>query len=246
MGREQLAPYATVSIRDVNVTSVTGSRGAFRVGLDEGTVGARRVLICTGMVDKPPDIEGFRQAWGTSIFQCPYCHGWENRDRAWGFLARAEEAAHVLPFAVMARAWTANLTVFTGGAVELPPEARLLLERAGIRVRSEAVRRLVHQHGKLALVELADGTQVPCEVLFAHPPQKQVDLVHALGLALDEHGFVQVDAMMKQTSIPGIHAAGDLTTQMQAAIAAAASGTHAASAINMNVMMELVEQGALE
>lgn len=246
IGREQLVPYGLVSTREVNVVSVTGTRGAFQVTLPGEAVQARRVLICTGMVDQLLPMEGFREAWGTSIFQCPYCHGWENRDRAWGYLARAADAAHVLPFAVMARAWTRNVTVFTHAEVELPEDTRSVFQRAGIHAAPQRIARLVQQQGVLSSVELADGTRVPCDALFAHPPQAQVALVQALGLALDEHGFVQVDPMRKETSVPGIYAAGDLTTRMQAAISAAAAGTQAAAAINGDVMMERATQGALE
>jgi thioredoxin reductase len=81
-------------------------------------------------------------------------------------------------------------------------------------------------------MELADGSMVDCDVLFAHPKQRQVTLVGELGLGLDEHGFVAVDPMTRRTSIPGVYAAGDLTTRMQGAIFAAAAGTQAAVVIN--------------
>jgi thioredoxin reductase len=82
-------------------------------------------------------------------------------------------------------------------------------------------------------------------VLFTHPPQGQVELVRSLGLALDDHGFVQVDPMKRETSIPGIYAAGDLTTRMQAAIYAAAAGSQAAAMINMELTGELASSGSL-
>ena len=66
----------------------------------------------------------------------------------------------------------------------------------------------------------------------------------ALGLALDEHGFVQVNAMM-QTSRAGIYAAGDLTTMLQAAMAAASAGMMAAVSLNRELTMELAAAGAL-
>jgi thioredoxin reductase len=82
-------------------------------------------------------------------------------------------------------------------------------------------------------------------VLFTHPPQRQVELVRALDVALDGDGYVQVDPMKRETSIPGIYAAGDLTTRMQAAIIAAASGNHAAAMINMDLTAELASSRLL-
>jgi len=98
----------------------------------------------------------------------------------------------------------------------------------------------------LEAVELSGESRIACEVLFAHPPQLQVELVQALGVALDGDGFAQVDPMSRETSVPGVFAAGDLTTRMQAAVAAAASGMQAAAAINVQTMMDLAAGGALQ
>lgn len=245
LGRRDLATYPSVEVRDVVVESITGTRGAFRVQLASGAVEARRILLCTGMVDEMLPIEGFRELWGQGIYQCPYCHGWEVRDRPWGYLAREAEAGHMLPFSLMIRAWTPSVTVFTNGPFDIPADARAKLDKAGVRVETAAIRRLVNRDGHLDGVELATGVTVPCEALFAHPPQHQVGLVKSLGLALDEHGFVRTDPMMRETSVAGIYAAGDLTTRMQAAIAAAASGMQAAAVINGELTMELATNGEL-
>jgi thioredoxin reductase len=245
IGRQQLATYPNVETRDVRVESISGTRGAFQVRLTSGNVEARRILLCTGMVDEMLPIEGFREFWGRGIFQCPYCHGWEIQDRRWGYLGKAADAAHFLPFSLMARAWTRDLVVFSGDTFEVPSEARVTLDAAGIRLVTARVVRLLGQDQRLEAVELADGTQVACEVLFTHPPQQQVELVLQLGLALGDDGFVQVDAMKRETSVPGIYAAGDLTTRMQGAIHAAASASQAAAAINAELTMELATSGAL-
>ncbi len=245
VGLQQLTAYPNVETRNVRVESITGTRGAFHVTLTSGTVQARRILLCTGMVDELLPIEGFRELWGHAIFQCPYCHAWEVQDRPWGHLVRAEDAQKFLHFSIVARAWTRDLVVYTGGAFAVPAETRATLHKAGIRLETAPIARLVMHEQRLEAVALANGTTVPCEVLFAHPPQRQVEQVRALGLTLDEHGFVQVDAMTRETSVPGIYAAGDLTTRMQGAIFAAAASTQAAAMINVELMMELATSGAL-
>jgi thioredoxin reductase len=245
IGREQLATYPSVEVRDVRVQSIAGARGGFRVDIGAPTVEARRVLLATGMIDELLPIEGFAELWGRSIFQCPYCHGWEVQDRRWGFLAREADAAHVVPFAIALRGWTRDMVVFTHGALELPAEARRQLDAAGVRLETRPVARLVARDQRLEAVALADGTPVPCDVLFAHPPQRHVDVVRALGVALDEHGYVRVDPMTRETSIPGVYAAGDLTTRGQAAIFASAAAMQAAAAINLELTMELATSGAL-
>ncbi len=245
IAREQLGKYPNVALRDVHVASITGDRGAFRIGFGAGFTEARRILLCTGMVDEMLPIEGFRELWGHAIFQCPYCHGWEVQDRPWGYLVGAEHAAMFLPFALQARAWTSDLVVYTNGVVDIPEVTRAALTAARIRLETAPIARL-RAHGKtLESVELESGVSVPCEVLFTHPAQRQVELVTTLGLAKDEHGYVQVDAMTRATSVPGIYAGGDLTTRMQGAAFASATAVHAAAMINHELTVELVTRGAL-
>jgi len=245
VAREQLSHYPNVVVRDELVGEVTGVRGAFQITAGSETVGARRVLLCTGMIDDMLPLEGFRELWGHAVVQCPYCHGWEARDRPWGYLVRAEHAAHLPMFALQLRGWTRDVCLFTNGELEVPAAARDLLVAAGVRIETARIGRLVAREHRLEAVELADGTRVDCELLFAHPPQQQVALVRALGVALEADGLVKVDPMSRETSLPGVFAAGDLTNRMQAAIAAAASGMQAAAMINLELTMELATSGAL-
>ncbi|AKV03955.1 Thioredoxin reductase [Labilithrix luteola] len=245
IGREQLRTYSNVEVSDVRVESITGERGAFRVELSSGLVEARRILLCTGMIDERLPIEGFRELWGTSIFQCPYCHGWEVQDRRWAYLARAADASHLMPFALQARGWSRDVSVVVADVFDIPQETRDRLKAAGIRLETSPVERLVARDGRLEAALLSDGTTVPMDVLFAHPPQRHVDLVTRLGLALDEAGFVQVDPMKRETSLPGIYAGGDLTTRMQGAVMASAAGVQAAAVLNVELTMELASSGKL-
>lgn len=245
IGRQQLESYPSVEIRDARIAGVTGSKGAFRVLVETETVEARRILLCTGLIDQMLPIEGFRELWGHGIFQCPYCHGWEVQNRPWGYLARAETAAHLVPFSILLRGWTSDVIAFSNGAFEVPEEARSQLKTAGVRLETAPVSRLVALENRLKAVELSDGTRVNAEALFTHPAQQQVELVQALAVALDDDGFVQIDPMKRETSIPGIYAAGDLTTRMQAAVAGAAAGMQAGAALNHDLTLELAAAGAL-
>lgn len=245
IAREQLGAYASVEFRGARVEEIGGSKGAFRAVVDSEIVEARRVLLCVGMIDELLPIAGFSELWGSSIFQCPYCHGFEVQNRPWGYLARAANSSHLHRFALQARGWTRDLVVFTQGEFEVPDETLSAFGAAKIRVETAPVIGLIGDDQGLVAVELSNGSRVPCEILFCHPPQRQVDLVNALGLALDDNGFVQIDPMLRGTSVPGIYAAGDLTTGLQGAILAAASGTHAAAGLNMELTMELATSGTL-
>jgi thioredoxin reductase len=238
IAREQLVAYPGVEARDVGVESITGARGAFRVALATGSVAARRVVLATGLIDELPSIEGFRALWGREIFQCPYCHGWEVRERRWGYLALEPEPLRHFP--VLMRAWTRHVVVFTGGAFEVPADVRAQFDAADIRLETRPVTRIrARETGRLEGVEVAEGGAIPCDALFAHPRQRQVALVDALGVALDDHGYVRIDPMTRETSVPGVYAAGDLATRMQGAILAAAAGMQAAAVLNHELTADL-------
>lgn len=243
VGREQLGRYPNVRVTSERVESITGARGAFGIALGTERVEARRVLLCTGMIDDVPSLEGVRELWGKAIFQCPYCHGWEAKEQRWGYLVREVDPRHFPAFPIMLRGWTREVAVFTNGA-EVSQSVRESLRAAGVRLETGRVARLRRGDERLEAVELEDGTAVACEVLFMHPAQRQVELVRALGVALDDDGFVRIDPMTRETSISGVYAAGDLTTRAQGAVLAAATGTQAATMINTELTLELATSGA--
>lgn len=254
IGRQQLEPYGNVEVRDVGVREITGERGAFRVRLDvDGGAGdggvvvmTSRILLCTGMIDEPPALDGMRELWGTSIFQCPYCHGWEVQDQRFAYLATHVEMLQ--QFAVFLRGWTNDIVVLTNGAFEIPPVVGASVIAGGVRIEERRIARLVasgESRDRLAAIEFIDGDSLERDVMFVHPAQRQVEVVRALGVALDDKGYVKVDEMTRETSIPGVYAAGDLTTQAQSAILSAAAGMRAAAMLNHALTMEMVAAGAL-
>ena len=233
--REQLARYPNVSFRDVQVDAIVGERGAFSIRLPDESIAARRIVLCVGMIDELLLIDGFSELWGSAIFQCPYCHGWEIRDRVWGYFASRLDQLH---FALLLAGWTDQLVVFWNGDAKLPSDQLEELRSANVRVETTPVVRFVARGSELERVEMRDGRSVACDAIFVHPPQRQVKLVESLGVTLNDGGYIWVDDTTRQTSIKGIYAAGDATTPRQAAILAAASGTYAALALNHELTRE--------
>jgi thioredoxin reductase len=241
IARDQLRPYEQVEVRNARVEAISREGAVFHVKTAAESVTARRALLCLGMVDELPAIPGYRKLWGKSVFQCPYCHAWEIKGRAFGYLAKAPTWVE---WALFLKGWTSDVTAFTNGAFEVPGETRAKLEQGRVRIEERRVTGLRAQADHLAAVELEGGAEVALDALFSHPPQRQAALVSALGLELDDLGFVRVDEH-QQTSVPGIYAAGDLTTMKQSAVLAAASGMLAASMLNHALTIELALAGEL-
>jgi thioredoxin reductase len=241
LAHEQLAEYECFTLReDTEVTDIERSDAGFTVIAGPARVTVRRVLLCVGVVDVLPDLPGYRELWGSGLFQCPYCHGWEVRDRPFGYLAPDTGCAD---WSILLRAWTKDLVVFTSGRFQVPDELRDELTRAGVRLEERPVVGLRAEDGVLAAVQLADGSEIAREVLFVRPPQQQTELVIRLGLDLDEPDLVHT--AQYETSIPGIFAGGDLMTHHHSAMAAAAAGAAAAHALDEGLTQEMVLGGML-
>ena len=43
-----------------------------------------------------PDVPGFAELWGDAVFHCPFCHGWDVRDRPVAVFAAPEVARYKL------------------------------------------------------------------------------------------------------------------------------------------------------
>ena len=142
------------------------NRRAFDVLLEDGQVlRTRRVLVTTGLRDEIPDVPGVRERWGRDLLHCPYCHGWEVRDRPLGVLGGTPEAvAH----AQLVREWTPDVVLFTHGAPLTADQREQLVARA-IGVVDGPVARLVVEDDRLTGVELASGQVVPRVAVFVRP-----------------------------------------------------------------------------
>ena len=134
IGREQLQPYGDVEYREARVVSVRGFDGAFEVVLENGeSLSARKLLLASGVSDELPETPGFRKFWGKGVFHCPYCHGWEVRDRPLAALNSGEAAAE---HAAMVLNWSPDLVLLTDGSPGPDEEGRRRLRALGVPVEA--------------------------------------------------------------------------------------------------------------
>jgi thioredoxin reductase len=239
----ELARYPNVQRRADRIEAVRSTDGVFTATLSAGElITARRVVLCTGMIDVPPDLPGMTQLWGKSVFQCPYCHGWEIQNQRFAYWASKVE---LLEFALLLRGWSRDVVVLTNGQFPVPEAATKRLADGCVTLDQRIIARLDGDGTHLRSIVFTAGDPMLRDVLFLHPPQRQVDIVANLGVQTDARGFVQVDDAYR-TSIPGVYAAGDLITERQAAIVAAAAGMRAAASLNQELTVELAIAGELD
>jgi thioredoxin reductase len=195
---------------------------------------SRFLLIATGVVDDLPAIPGLDDCYGQSVFHCPYCDGWEWRDRQ---LAVLGTGLHSGQLALSLKTWSPHVVLCSNGT-EVEASARQRLERNGIPVRTEAVTRLVHHEGLVSLLEFEVGVPLTCDAVFfttgQHP---QCDLAVRLGCQLNQRGTVDTGTL-SETNVPGVFVAGDASRDAQFVVVAAAEGIKAALAINQAMQKE--------
>ncbi|NML50633.1 NAD(P)/FAD-dependent oxidoreductase [Streptomyces sp. R302] len=237
-GRRELGAYG-VEVRPGEVTGAVRDGDGFALTLADGTaLSARRLVVATGLVDVLPEIEGLAGRWGRDALHCPYCHGWEVRDRSFGVIAHAAMPAHQ---ALMVSHWSPDVTLFLDGAALTEQDARLL-DAAGVRTVEGAVERIAVADDRLTGVRLADGRTVACEVVFAAATRlvARDGVLRQLGAELYETpfgSFVKVDETGR-TSVPGVWAAGNVTGPTEQVVNAASLGYRAGTVINGELLMD--------
>jgi thioredoxin reductase len=244
LSRDGMAPARLLEAGRAEVTGYGGEIVADRVErIDVGfgvhlaggrTLRARRVLVATGLRDELPDVSGLRERWARDVLHCPYCHGYEVRDRPLGVLG-------ALHLGLMLPQWSADV-VFFPHRTELAADEREQLLARGVHIADGEVTGLAVEGDALRGVELADGRVVPREVLFVGPRfVARDDLLAGLGCAVGEDGRVRTDPTGR-TSVPGVWAAGNVVDPRAQVVTAAGMGSAAAIALNADLVEEDVRR----
>jgi len=236
LGREELKSYETVKLLSLEVTDVQRLEKGFEVTLSTGElVRARKLLIATGVVDELPKIDGLDPLYGSSVFHCPYCDGWEMRDQPLAVYGKGENG---LGLALELLFWSKDLVLCTDGPSLLSAGDLERLAQHNIPVREEQILRLEGKDGVLEQVVFADGNIIPRRGMFFSTGQRQSsNLPEKLGCEFTEQGCVATGEY-EATNIPGLYVAGDASRLVQFVIVAASEGAQAAVAINKELMRE--------
>ena len=239
LGRRELAVFPSVEVRSGEVVAGHPVGGGYVLQLADGRrERTRRVLLATGMDYRPPTLPGLRELWGRSVFHCPFCHGWEVRDRPLAVLARGERAVHS---ALLLRNWSDDVVLLTDGPDGLDDDQRVRLAAANVAIDRREIAQLAACDGELEAVVFTDGERLPrAGVLVATTLHQRSGLAEQLGAGFGEstpvaRDPVQVDALYR-TAAPGVFAAGDVSAQMPQVAAAIAAGSLAAAAVAQSLI----------
>lgn len=232
---ESVAKYDTVDFcRDAVVDVSQDAKRSFQVVTGSGAIyRGRSLVIATGMVDELPEVPGAKECWGKSLIHCPYCHGYEFRDKP---TALWMSASNVVKMAPIIHGLSKDLTVITN--VETLEESDLKqLSDHNVPVIDSSIVGFEHIDGYLLSITLENDQKLPVEAVYIRPPlQQSLEWTKLLpGLEMVS-GYLKVDSD-HGTNIEGVFAAGDCTTTNRALSIAVASGTKAAKMLNFKLAM---------
>lgn len=219
IARDELRAYADVELRDVGVRSIEADGEGFVVSTADGErVGARTIVLATGMRDALPAIPGLAEEWGGRVAQCPFCHGHEYSG---------------LPIAVLGTG--AHATMIAGMLDPIVSEITV--------VDPAALERVTARADGLDLSVTGGGVVTASGIFVAATSTQRAPFAEQLGCRLLESGCVEVDALGR-TSVAGVYAAGDmahvaaLPGPMVSLAAAIASGQLAGAGSVRDALME--------
>jgi thioredoxin reductase len=227
-GRRDVARYG-VEVVAGEVVEAHRDDPHWVVRADAGAVRrARAIVLATGVVEDLPAVDGLTALWGGDVVSCPYCHGWEARDKAVAVLGTGPRAWRQV---LLMRRYTDDLVLLGNGPAGLDDQQLEYVRRAGIEVREQPLARVRSEDGHLAGIEFADGGVLARDVVFAATTRRQPSgLAAALECAIEAAG-IGTDPVGR-TSVPAVWAVGSATDPTLTIAGAAGHATAVAIAIN--------------
>ncbi|WKA60393.1 NAD(P)/FAD-dependent oxidoreductase [Planococcus shenhongbingii] len=231
LAHKDIAKYDSVEIKQDRVMTINRiTETHYELTTSSGkTYHSIKIILATGLKEQQPNIPDIEKFYGTSLFSCPYCDGWELRDQPLAVIADKS----VFELAKKVYTWSRDLVVFTNGEGRLELEDRDKLIAKGIKVREDLIDGLEGENGQLRSVRLEDGTLVDRIGGFVTPLWNHAaDFGKELGCEENQYGGIKTDEYGR-TNVWNVYAAGDASLIVPAQLVIAA-GEGSAAAIGVN------------
>lgn len=237
LAKQDLMKYSNLTIQNQRVVDIKKVKKNFFIYTESGNLyESRKVILATGLVDDLPSIAGIYEFYGTSMFSCPFCDGWELKDLPLVLISENPSAFHKVKLIFN---WSKDLVVCTNGVKVFSAEQQDILSKNQIKVIEEEIIALQGEEGQLKSIRFKNGHEIERTGGFVTVDLKQASsLAESLGCTLLQNGGIETDNFGR-TNLEGVYASGDMTkaTPLQV-IVAASEGTKTA----MGVLNDLVNE----
>lgn len=234
--RNELRATGLVQFVPLRVVSATkGPDGLFGVVDSEGGHWkGRKILLALGVLETFPDIEGFAENYGKSIYHCMFCFGYEKRGSSMAaVLAQGplSDATIAAIFAIDTKKFTKHVKIYTNGN---PALATALSEKAlkGVEVDNRKLKKIFKVENDEIGIQFDEG---PRDTLafMVHQPEMNVDrtLPDQLGCECVPKTGIKINPPFNSTTVPGVYAAGDCCSSLRSVLTGMSMGSCAAVGI---------------
>lgn len=241
-GSDHATAYG-VEFADDEIVSTHGKKSAFVLESEHHRYAARRLVIATGILHIPPDIEGVRECLGHSMFFCKDCDGNRVEGKAVGVYGWTNEAVE---YALAMLVYSPKVAIFTDGRRPKWNKKHChWIQSYCMPVYKPEIKNVNRSGHQLRSLELGDGSEVFIDALFTTRGDVYFNrLAKSLGAKVDRKGEIRVDEY-QETTVPGVYAAGCVTPANCQIIIAAGQGAVAAQSINRDLFEESLETHSL-
>jgi thioredoxin reductase len=236
IAKQQVEKYDSIKFYNGLVISGKKTESGFSITTQTGEeFKAKKLIFATGIKDTMPDIKGFAECWGISVVHCPYCHGYELRNKKTGIMANRERAFHL---ASLVNNLTDKITILTSGKADFKTEQITKLNSHNIKIVETEISGIEHHNGYVRNVIFDDGNKMAFEGIYAAVPFTQhSDIPLALGCEMTEQGYIKINGFNK-TTVEGVYACGDNSNMMRSVANAVYSGNLTGAMINSELTNE--------
>lgn len=236
LSKKQVLKYETVEFHQGKAIEAKKIENGFEIITENGEkFNSKKLIIATGIIDEVPNIKGFKESWGITLIHCPYCHGYEFKNKKTGIIANGERGFHI---SSLVNNLTKDITILTRGKANFTEEQFQKLEKNNIKIIETEIEELKHQNGMIESLTLSDGKELIFEAAYGAFPFKQhSNIPEFLGCEMTEMGHIKIDQFQK-TNVAGLFACGDNSSPMRSVANAVYTGNLAGAMVNAELVGE--------
>ncbi|WP_239749941.1 NAD(P)/FAD-dependent oxidoreductase [Mammaliicoccus sp. H-M34] len=228
--------YKDVSRVNDTVVKLIKENDHFIVETKQQKYTTKKVMICTGLRESLPDIKGLKESYGKSIFYCPWCDGYELKNKALLISVQPEQVKHM---ALLLSNWSEDIVISSKDFSVLTAEDKAFMDKKKIKLIESEVTEFKHIDGNINEVVFENGESIPRSgALIGVKWDTEFELLKGLNIEREENGKIKIK-QFGETSVPGLFVAGESKDTMASQlIDAAANGNQIAKFVAMQIIME--------
>ncbi|WP_239734651.1 MULTISPECIES: NAD(P)/FAD-dependent oxidoreductase [unclassified Mammaliicoccus] len=228
--------YKDVSRVNDTVVKLIKENDHFIVETKQQKYTTKKVMICTGLRETLPDIKGLKESYGKSIFYCPWCDGYELKNKSLLISVQPEQVKHM---ALLLSNWSEDIVISSKDFSVLTAEDKAFMDKKKIKLIESEVTEFKHSDGNINEVVFENGERIPRSgALIGVKWDTGFEFLNGLNIEREENGKIKIE-QFGETSVPGLFVAGESKDTMASQlIDAAANGNQIAKFVAMQIIME--------